>query len=489
MARTSIREVAVIGAGASGIAAARCLLDEGIAPTVFERSGRIGGIWSFDEALADGGGPAYRSLHTNTPKQITAFSDHPFREDLPDFPPAAEVAGYLAGYARHFGVREHIHFDTRVDEIAPAEGGRWSVRATSPRGEHVGVYDAVFVCSGMFGEPLMPRVPGLEGFGGTVLHSRAYTDARPFAGQRVLVMGTGSSGVDIAAEVAQVARRVWLSGRDDAWKRASGGPLGRPAGWRSRLARHARLRLGLSEPRPAGYAARTDAAFTMQRDHPILSAPLREAVEAGTVARMPGVERMDGARVVFADGSSEEVDAIVCATGYALRFPFLDEGIFRATPDGLGLYRAVFHPDRPTLAFIGMSRATGAILPFAEMQARWAARVLTGAIALPGTREMHASIEARRRLVAEQGGNPYRIEYEPYMDTLASEIGALPKLSRHPGLWRALLWGKPLAARYRLDGPGRSPDAARILRWGNNPPRRTASAPGRFVEDRSLSRG
>ena len=75
MARSRVRDVAVIGGGASGLAAARCLLDEGLRPTVFERSAHLGGVWSFDATQPDGGSPAYRSLHTNTPKQATAFSD------------------------------------------------------------------------------------------------------------------------------------------------------------------------------------------------------------------------------------------------------------------------------------------------------------------------------------------------------------------------------------------------------------------------------
>src|SRR4051812_49521924 len=108
-------EVAVIGGGASGLAAARCLLGEGIVPTVFEQSSHIGGVWSFDEALPEGGSPAYRSLHTNTPKQITAFSDFPFPDELPDFPSHAEVICYLSAYAERFGVCEHIRRETHVE--------------------------------------------------------------------------------------------------------------------------------------------------------------------------------------------------------------------------------------------------------------------------------------------------------------------------------------------------------------------------------------
>src|SRR3954469_10947573 len=131
MARSKAITVAVIGGGASGLAAAKCLLETGMQPTVFEQSSHIGGVWSFDEALPEGGSPAYRSLHTNTPKQITAFSDFPFPDELPDFPSHAEVISYLSAYAERFALWEHIRRETHVEAVVPAEGGHWTVRASA----------------------------------------------------------------------------------------------------------------------------------------------------------------------------------------------------------------------------------------------------------------------------------------------------------------------------------------------------------------------
>src|ERR1700686_5012511 len=94
----SARRVAVIGAGVSGLAAAKCLLDEGLEPVVYEQGSEIGGLWNYQEALPDGGGVMYRSLHTNTSKQTLAFSDFPFPETAPDFPHHREVLQYLRDY-------------------------------------------------------------------------------------------------------------------------------------------------------------------------------------------------------------------------------------------------------------------------------------------------------------------------------------------------------------------------------------------------------
>src|SRR4051812_33575363 len=113
MTRSNVTTVAVIGGGASGLEAARCLLAAGLVPTVFEQSPHIGGVWSFDATLPAGGSPAYRSLHTNTPKQVMAFSDFPFPDELPDYPARAEVTGYLRAYVDQFGLGAHLHCGTR----------------------------------------------------------------------------------------------------------------------------------------------------------------------------------------------------------------------------------------------------------------------------------------------------------------------------------------------------------------------------------------
>ena len=254
MARSRVIEVAVIGGGASGLAAAKCLLDEGLWPTVFERSAHLGGVWSFDEALPDGGSPSYRSLHTNTPKQATAFSDFPFRAALPDYPSCGDVVSYLSAYVDRFAVREHIRFETRVDKVVPAADGRWLVHTTAPpagapppstRCSSVAVCSTSRCCRSTQGCPASAARCCTAG---------RTLAAAPFAGQRVLVIGTGSSGVDIALEIGQVARQVWLSARNDAWTRAATGAPARPGGWRARLIRHVRLRLGLGPHRPPGYA-------------------------------------------------------------------------------------------------------------------------------------------------------------------------------------------------------------------------------------------
>ncbi len=244
--------VAVIGAGVSGLAASKCLQDLGIEPTVYERATGPGGIWRYDESLSGGGGPAYRGLHTNTSKQTTAYSDFPFPAHLPDFPPRSAMLQYLNDYADHFDVFDRIQFDTEVVRMEPLADGRWTVRTRTPNGEATATFDAVMVCSGVFSQPVTPRVLGIDTFTGTILHSQEYTVPEPFANQTVVVVGNGSSATDVAQETSVVAKQVILSVR--ASERAQPAPprglVTTIRGWRdrvipervrSRLVRHVRL--------------------------------------------------------------------------------------------------------------------------------------------------------------------------------------------------------------------------------------------------------
>ena len=471
-----MRRAAVVGGGVCGVTAAKCLLEEGIEPVVFEQNSRLGGIWTFDEALPDGGGPAYRSLHTNTIRAITAYSDFPLPEDLPEFPGRADIERYLNAYADHFGVRECVRFRTRVEAVTPLADDRWAVCTAGSASPEI--FDAVLVCSGVFRMPLQPRLPGAETFTGTLLHSRSYTAPEPFAGQTVVVVGAGSSGNDIAIELSQVARQVILSARSADWSAVLRRPVQSTKPNRMQQVRQAARRLStrlrrhtalVRQKAGRGHEVAPDAPFELGTAPLSLKPALFERISAGTVSPKPQITRIAGDCVAFGDGSQVRADTIIAATGYAVEFPFLDPGIVPVSAEGLPLYRLVFPPDYPTLAFLGMFRVTGPVPPVAEMQARWVAQVLRGGVHLPAPDAMRASIGARMALIARTGGNPFRLDFEAYLDLLAAEIGVLPRLWRHPRLWPALLTGPPVSARYRLDGRGRWCGAARVILAANRP--------------------
>src|SRR5258705_4065 len=212
------QRAAVIGAGACGLIAAKCLLEEGVEPVVFEQTDRIGGLWNYAEDLPDGGSPAYRSLKTNTSKQLLALSDYPFPDTVPDFPSRAHVLQYLNDYVDHFGVRQHIQFKADVEQVKPNTDNKWSVTVRAANGaRRTEIFDAVIVCSGLYSHPAVPQVSGAETFQGPMLHSASYKGPEGYEGKDVVVIGVVSSGGDIAAELSRVARHVELSLQKGAW--------------------------------------------------------------------------------------------------------------------------------------------------------------------------------------------------------------------------------------------------------------------------------
>ena len=158
--------------------------------------------------------------------------------------------------------------------------------------------------------------------------------------------------------------------------------------------------------------------------------------------------------MTFIDGSVETVDAIVCATGYDLDIPYLDDEVWAVLGPDLELYQRTFHPDLPGFGVIGQFLAQGPYFPLLELQARWIVGTWAGDVPPPD--------EARvRRVIAEPP--PALDPHNVLAMTLADELGVAPDLLARPGLTKALLFGPLLPPRYRLDGPGAQPDASRAI--------------------------
>ncbi|XP_009953860.1 PREDICTED: dimethylaniline monooxygenase [N-oxide-forming] 5-like, partial [Leptosomus discolor] len=217
------RTVAIIGAGASGLCALKCCLDEGLVPTCFERSGDIGGLWRFEERPEEGRASIYRSVIINTSKEMMCFSDFPIPEDFPNYMHNSKIMEYFRMYAQHFDLLRHIRFRTSVCHVAKrpdfATTGQWEVVTESEGKQEAAVFDAVLVCTGHHSEAHLPlsTFPGLEKFEGWYLHSRDYKSPQWFTGKRVVVVGGGNSGIDIAVELSHAAKQVFLSTKRGTW--------------------------------------------------------------------------------------------------------------------------------------------------------------------------------------------------------------------------------------------------------------------------------
>lgn len=430
----SVRRVAVIGAGASGLVAAKWLRAEGLEPVVFEQSDRVGGVWTYDETRTGGGSPSYRSLVTNVSRQKTHLSDHPLADELGDFPARARVLEWLEAYADRFDLLRLVRLRTPVQRVAPLRGGGWSVDNER--------FDAVVVASGLFTRPFVPAVKGVDAFVGQIVHAAAYMHPEPFADLDVIVVGAGSSGADIAVELSQVAR-VALSVREVASvvpKTVAGRPLDhlltrrmerRKPQERGRLLHEAIVgeyrRRGVADPAtwPSGLLPLAHGRA------PTPSEELAAKIVDGTIALRPAPEWFEADGVFFKDGSYRRADLVIFATGYELAFPYLPPGLvpIRGLAE-IDLYRQVWHPTVPGLAFIGICRVSGAVPPIAEMQARWVAQVLAGRQVLPGPDEMRREIGDRRAHHAAAGTEYMRVPFLGYLDEIGELLGVRPRDER-----------------------------------------------------------
>lgn len=449
--------VAVLGAGASGLTTAKALAGDGLEPVVFEARASLGGVWNYSATPAPGTSPAYESLRANTSRRLTAFSDHPFDEGTPDFPSRAQMLAYLESYAARFGLAERIRFETPLDGATPRDDGSWRIAS----GETFG---ALVVCNGRYRTPLVPTLQGQADFDGEVLHASAYRRPEPFAGRRILVVGIGNSAVEIAAELSKHAT-VTLSTRSGAWlipHDYNGKPydygIARYGEWVPELIRHRVIRelLGREYARRGldrHPTLRTLTDLPMPNGPRIITATgLLEAIADDRIAIKPGIQRLGPGHVAFVDGTRADVDTVVFATGYRFDFPALRGVPGIRTSADLGLYRHVFHPRHPNLAFVGMCSVGGPNLPVMEMQARWLSSVLAGKTSLPSPRAMQREVDTRRT-------GHMKVELIPYLDELAAMIGAMPRFTRRTDMLRPLLLDAFSPAQYRLDGPGSANEA------------------------------
>lgn len=209
-----VKRVAVIGAGVSGLSSIKCCLDEGLEPTCFERSTDIGGLWKFTETSKDGMTGVYKSLVTNVCKEMSCYSDFPFQEDYPNFMNQEKFWNYLQEFAERFDLRKYIRFRTTVCSITKrpdfSETGQWDVVTETEEKQETAVFDAVMVCTGHFLNPRLPleSFPGIHKFKGHILHSQEYKFPECFRDKRVLVIGLGNTGGDVAVELSRMAAQV-----------------------------------------------------------------------------------------------------------------------------------------------------------------------------------------------------------------------------------------------------------------------------------------
>ncbi len=370
--------VCVIGAGAAGLTAIKNLREYGFGVDCYERETGVGGAWNWRHDRS----PVYASAHLISSKPFTQFPDFPMPDSWPDYPHHTQVLAYLERYADHFGLREHIWFGTEVTRVVPAEDGRWEVTISGARGggaDRTQRYAAVVVANGHNWSPKLPAYEGQGEFGGEMIHASAYKDLAQLRGRRVLVIGAGNTGCDIAVDAAQQAARCWHSSRRGYWY-APKFAYGRPADQVNDIVASLRLPLWMRQRLLQRTLRRTVGDLTrfglpepdhkLLETHPIANSQLVYYLGHGSITPVPDVARFTRDRVEFVDGRVVDPDLVVFATGYLPRFEFLAPELLNVDAEGRPrLYLQAFSPGFPTLAVAGLLQPDSGIFSLMHWQA------------------------------------------------------------------------------------------------------------------------
>ncbi|NXD08584.1 FMO5 monooxygenase, partial [Nothocercus nigrocapillus] len=299
-----------------------------------------------------------------------------------------------------------------------ARTGQWHVVTERDGQQESAVFDAVLVCTGHHTEAHLPlhTFPGLEKFEGRYLHSREYKTPEAFSEKRVVVVGTGNSGIDIAVELGHAAKQVFLSTRRGAWVLHRLAESGYPFDF-SYITRLTQILNSLVPLSVGSFVlerklnARFDhALYGLQpqhrifHQHPTINDDLPNRIISGRVRVKPNIREFTATAAIFEDGTKEDdIDAVVFATGYSFAFPFLEDCV-TVVENQIPLYKYVFpvHLEKPTLAFIGLIQPLGAIMPISELQCRWATRVFKGLSKLPPRHAMEADVSRKKEAMAKR---------------------------------------------------------------------------------------
>lgn len=334
----------VIGAGPVGLGMANALREAGIAYEQVEASEGLGGNWRHG---------MHRDVHIVSSKRSTAFADYPMPANYPDFPSRDQMLAYLEAYARDKGLLGKITYGKRVERAWPRADDTWHV-AFADGTERI--YKGLVVCNGHHWSKRYPTYPGA--FSGQLIHSKDFSSPEEISGKRVLVIGAGNSGCDLADIAARTAASCDISMRSGYWflpKTAFGRPLADLPIWGlpvfiQRAILRAVVRVTIGDYRKYGLPLPSHRLFER---HPAYGDEILAHLRQGRMRVRPDIERFDGNAVVFTDSTRSIYDVVIAATGFYNTFPFLPKGLIRVENDVTQIYGHAFPDNVKNLYLVG----------------------------------------------------------------------------------------------------------------------------------------
>ena len=426
------QRVCIIGAGCSGFTTAKRLKDFGIAYDQFEASDNIGGNWYFKNP--NGMSACYQSLHIDTSKYRLAFEDYPVPDDWPDFPHHSQLFDYFNDYVDHFGLRDAIQFNTRVEDARRDDDDIWHVTLSTGETRQ---YGALVVANGHHWDAKIPTEYG-DHFDGIQMHSHSYNspfEPHDLRGKNILVVGVGNSAMDIASEVSQrpIANKCFVSARRGVWvlpKYLNGEPADKavmPAWMPDKIGRwlgQKAIERAIGKMENYGLPKPDHKVLTA---HPSVSGEFLTRLGCGDISVKPGLRKLDGDGVVFEDGTREVIDTIIWATGYRIRFPFLNQNGLAVENNKFPLYHRMIKPGWRNLFFVGLAQPLPTLVNLAEQQSKFIAAVLSGRLELPDDAAMEAQIikDEQKYLghYYDSERHTIQIDFNQYVHDLKKQLG------------------------------------------------------------------
>jgi dimethylaniline monooxygenase (N-oxide forming) len=472
----NVKRVGIVGAGEAGLGTAKMLLTAGYDCKVFERSSKVGGVWS----------TGYLDFGTQVQRELYEFPDYPLPKNAPDYTPGPQVRSYLQDYADHFGVTPRVRLNTSVVGVFERGGGAegWTISYQGEDGIiHSEYFDLVVIAVGVYSHtPNILNLKNAESFQGKIIHNSELQSKEQLKGKRVVVVGYGKSATDAALLAADYAASSTIVFREPHWPVPAiltGGipfkyalfnrftnamlplhmnasralriwhKIGKPfiwAFWRmvEKLITH---QFGLTRPNRGKSATKANLMPHNRIEYggfsnsTMLPKPeFFDHIHSGRIgAERTEISSCSTNGVTLANGGFVACDLVVLATGWKTDYGFLGANIrerMNFDYDGCYLYRQVFHPDIPNLAFVGSNAISYINILTHNLQARWLTGLLSGTHELPSKDYMFAEIAAmrkwKRKIVppSKSRAATLHLHMQQYHDDLLRDMGISPSLKR-----------------------------------------------------------
>lgn len=348
--------IAIIGAGPSGLSIARALAKAQLPFVIYEKHRNTGGLWDIENE----GSPMYESAHFISSKTLSGFPAFPMPDDYPDYPTRKQLCAYIQAFAKHFDLEKDIIFNIKIEKVEKHED---SWKLTTAKGESY-FHQELICANGTLWQPNIAQYRGT--FSGIIRHSNTFKKSTEFLNKRVLVVGGGNSGVDIACEAASFADEAYLSMRRGYYfipKHVFGVPSDVFSHGGPKLPLKVNqwifkklLKIVVGDQTKFGLPKPDHELF---ESHPLMNSQIMHHTSHGNLSIKPDIDYFEGNNVFFKDGSSIEVDEIVLATGYNYAIPFAEE-FFDWKDHRPQLYMNLFNPKHDNIYVMGFVETNSA---------------------------------------------------------------------------------------------------------------------------------